>query len=153
MLRRLLDRIEEHLVSAALLAMALLVFAQVISRHFLHQSFSFTEEIVRYLLIWATMLGAAAATRQKAHLGMVYLSRVFPHLKTFTAVLGLVAMAALFAVVFVSSLCVVRLQIETVQRTPGLRWPIVWVTLAVSVGSALIVLRALQALGSEMRKR
>ena len=152
MFRRILGRIEDHLAAVCLIVMTVLVFAQVVSRHFLHRSFSFTEEIVRYLMIWATMLGAAAATRRKAHLAMVYLSRIAPKLSGFTTRLGLVAMAALFAVVFVSNIYVLRLQLQTGQRTPGLRWPIVWVALSVSVGSALIVIRALQALVSESKE-
>ncbi|NOZ19932.1 MAG: TRAP transporter small permease [Planctomycetes bacterium] len=144
MLRRFLGRIEDYLAAVVLLVMVLLAFAQVVSRHFLPQSLSFTEEIVRYLLIWATMLGAASATRRKAHLGLVYLSRVRPELKRYTDIIGQVALIALFTVVFVSNIFVICLQVG--QRTEGLRWPIIWVSISVSVGSALIVIRAVQVL-------
>ena len=152
MLRRILGRIEDYLAAVVLMVMALLVFAQVVSRQFLPQSCSFTEEIVRYLLIWATMLGAASATRRKAHLGLVYLSRIHPRLRRITAVLGQVALIVLFAAISVSNVFVVCLQARTGQRTGGLGWPIVWVSISISIGSALIVIRAIQVLLSELKE-
>ena len=152
MLRRLLNRLEDHLVGIVLFGMSFLVFGQVLSRHFFHRSFSFTEEIVRYLLIWATMLGAAAATHNRAHLGLKLLSgRLGDRGRLALKLIGGVATAALFAVVCLSSLWVLELQIETGQRTPGLAWPMAWATLSVTVGAGLIVLRAVQVLVQDIR--
>ncbi|MEW6359226.1 MAG: TRAP transporter small permease subunit [Planctomycetota bacterium] len=150
-MKKNLGYLEDYLAAGVLLVMALLAFAQVVARDLLGASFSFSEEIVRGLLIWATMLGAASATQRKAHLGMVCLSRVYPRLRRFTAILGQVALIVLFAIVFVSNALVIRLQAG--QRTEALRWPVVWVSVSVSVGSALIVLRAIQALWAEFRGR
>jgi len=153
MLRKLFNRFEDYLVGIVLLGMSFLVFGQVLSRHFLHRSFSFTEEIVRYLLIWATMLGTAAAAHNRAHLGIKLLSgRLGGRGRRALRTVGDIATAALFGVVCVSSICVLKLQIETGQRTPGLAWPMAWATLSVTVGSALVVVRAVQVLVRDSRK-
>ncbi len=73
MLRHILRNAERALIAVLLAAMTLMVFAGVVSRYLLHQSLSYMEELVRYLFVWATFLGAAAATQQRAHLGLTYL--------------------------------------------------------------------------------
>ena len=61
---------EEYMVAAAVMVMVLMVAAQVASRYFLHVSLSHTEEIVRYLFVWATVLGASAAARRGRHISI-----------------------------------------------------------------------------------
>ena len=74
-MRRLWANLERWLVGGALLATAGLVCVQILLRAAgkavpsLTVSFSFTEEIAKTLLVWCTMLGAAAAVRERAHLG------------------------------------------------------------------------------------
>ena len=48
------------------------VLGQVLSRKVLGQSFSFTEELARYALIWLTILGAAYLNARREHLAMDY---------------------------------------------------------------------------------
>lgn len=49
------------------------VIWQVVSRYFIGQSSSFTEEFARFALIWLAVLGAAYLNGQRAHLAMDYL--------------------------------------------------------------------------------
>ena len=134
---------ERSLAGGILLAVSLIVFAQILSRYCLHRSIAFTEEITRHLFIWATMLGAAAATREDSHLGIRLVSRWLPPLgQKILRLAGCVGMAALFLVVFITSLSVLRVQIETKQLTPALGWSICWASSAVTIGCALIVIRS-----------
>ena len=140
LLRNLLDKIEEYLAGITLLGIAVFVFAQVISRHVIHRSFSFTEEIVRYLLVWTVFLGAAAATRRGAHLGIKFISRKYGgRVALLVALICGVATASLFTIVFFSGVAMLKLQIETGQRTPGLAWHVTWATSSVVVGALLIL--------------
>jgi TRAP-type transport system small permease protein len=69
----------EEVVSTALLAiMAVFAFLNVITRYFIQYSFAFTEEIEVALLVWVTMLGAAAGFRRGMHLGFTFLSSKMP---------------------------------------------------------------------------
>lgn len=51
------------------------VLLQVFSRYFLSASFSFTEELARYSLIWLSILGAAYLNGKREHLSMDFLYR------------------------------------------------------------------------------
>lgn len=48
------------------------IFLQFFTRYALNDSFGWTEEIGRYLLIGMTFIGAAAAVRRHAHVNMTY---------------------------------------------------------------------------------
>ena len=52
---------------AALVGMTLIVVLNIVARSALNQSFSWSEEACRFLLIWASLLGAAMAVRRAAH--------------------------------------------------------------------------------------
>ena len=47
-----------------------IMFAQVFFRYVLNNSLSWSEEIVRFLFIWLTFLGAALNIRDKWHIGV-----------------------------------------------------------------------------------
>jgi len=142
--------LERSAAGAILLVVSLVVFVQILSRYCFHRSLSFTEEITRHLFIWATMLGAAAAAREGSHLGIVLLSRWMPPMgKKILRVTSSLGTALLFAVIFVASLGVLRVQVQTKQLTPALGWPIWWVSSAVTVGCLLMALRSVLGLRRE----
>jgi len=123
---------------------ALAVGAGVLSRHVLHYSLSFGEELTRYLFVWATFLGLAVAARQGAHLGLGGLRARLKGRgeRVLRWALALVA-AGFFGLLAVSGAMVVGLQAKTGQTTAALGMPAWWVGLAVPVGCGLAVLREL----------
>ena len=59
-------------IAAVLLsAMTLLVLYQVFTRYVLNSPAAFTEEVVRYLLIWTGFIGAAYAFSTRQHMALV----------------------------------------------------------------------------------
>jgi len=70
-LYRVLSRLIEILLVCIFGLLVIDVVWQVISRYFVGQSSSFTEEFARFALIWLTVLGAAYINGQKdGHLSM-----------------------------------------------------------------------------------
>lgn len=55
--------IMKWVVAAAMIFMVLLTFVEVIRRYFFHQNWVWSEVLVRYLIVWCTFLGGAAAYR------------------------------------------------------------------------------------------
>lgn len=55
--------IMKWIVAAAMIFMVLLTFVEVIRRYFFHQNWVWSEVLVRYLIVWCTFLGGAAAYR------------------------------------------------------------------------------------------
>ncbi|WP_406684565.1 TRAP transporter small permease [Seonamhaeicola sp. MEBiC1930] len=74
------DKVVRFLEVFLIIIFSLLVFDvlfQVFSRYILKASFSWTEELARFSLIWMSILGAAYLNAKREHLSMDFLYRKF----------------------------------------------------------------------------
>lgn len=60
----------DAVLAALLLAMVLMVFGNVVLRYVFNSGIVVSEELSRFCFVWLTFLGAIAAMRDNAHLGM-----------------------------------------------------------------------------------
>lgn len=58
--------------------MALLIMVQVFSRYVLNHSLFWSEEVGRICLVWITFLGASAAYKRHAHMGIDFFVNYLP---------------------------------------------------------------------------
>lgn len=59
----ILFTIMKWVVAIAMIFMVALTFIEVVRRYFFHQNWVWSEVLVRYLIVWCTFLGGAAAYR------------------------------------------------------------------------------------------
>lgn len=98
-----LDKLLINILSSLLFAMLFCVCWQVFSRYFLRMPATFTEELVRFLLMWVGLLGAAFSFGTHRHLSLTLVSDKFPtKLKLIIkiAVIGLVATLAVGLLIY-----------------------------------------------------
>jgi TRAP-type C4-dicarboxylate transport system permease small subunit len=74
-LYRLLLRIEDTLLVVLLSGMILLASAQILLRNLWDSGLIWADPLLRVLVLWLTMLGAMAATRERHHIQIDLLSR------------------------------------------------------------------------------
>ncbi len=75
---RLIERGSCAVMAAALAVMVAGVFAQVIWRYLFESSIFWSEELIRYLMVWSAMFGAGVCLRRGLHLGVAALFNAFP---------------------------------------------------------------------------
>jgi TRAP-type C4-dicarboxylate transport system permease small subunit len=73
---RLVRHTVEAAVAAIILSYAAIICAQVFYRYVLNSSLIWSEELVRYGLLWGVMLGAALASDRGAHVALEPLKEV-----------------------------------------------------------------------------
>jgi len=149
-----LDRLEEDLIALALALMTVVTFANVVDRKLLHTGLAFAEELTVALFVWASLLGAAVATRRGAHLGFAYLVDRLPRGGRVAAeALAGVAALLVFGLLAWFGVGWVAVQYRYGATTPAMGWP-AWVFgLAIPVGAAAVVLRTAAALLRLTRRR
>ena len=59
-------------------AMVVIVLAAVFCRYVLNHSLVWSDEVVRYLFVWFTLLGAAIALRDREHIRVEYFVELLP---------------------------------------------------------------------------
>lgn len=74
-MRSVLDKLIQFLITIIMAIMVIAVCWQVFTRYVLKNPSTVTEEALRYLLIWTTMVGAAYAYGRRKHLSINILSK------------------------------------------------------------------------------
>jgi C4-dicarboxylate transporter DctQ subunit len=132
-------------MATGLVIMTVITFANVISRYILHASWSFTEEITTNIFVLCSLLGAAVAARDGAHLGLSALTDFIPKKYQKFVILITVICAIIFCYFLIRyGISMVASQMEAKQQTPALGWP-EWVFgLSIPVGGFAILVRYIQ---------
>ncbi len=135
-------RLEDVSVGVILLGATYILFQGVVLRYLLNYAFSWTEEIVRYSIVWLVFLGGSIAARRGAHICMdivvVYLP---PRAKLAFAAVA-TAIAAGFTLLMTYYGTILTWSIWTFnQRSPAAELPMALAFAAVPVGCGLMTIR------------
>jgi TRAP-type transport system small permease protein len=135
---RVVERWLEVVTSTLLVAMVLVILAQVLFRYVLNLSLAWTEEVGRYLFVWICLLGASLAYRMGQHSGYETVVQALPRKAAYWVMNGVDAAVAVFSVVMMIA---ARDLIDAGlgQLTPATQFRIGYVYLAFPL-SALIML-------------
>lgn len=127
--------------SAAALLLAFIVVINALGvfyRYGLRDPIGWTEEAMRYAVVWATFLGASAALYRGEHMVMDLLDDLAgPRLRRALHVVVMLCIASFCLVVLTYGL---RLAVRNAQQvSPTMNIPMLWPYLAVSVGAGLML--------------
>ncbi len=129
-------RLLDFLMAAALATMVAMVFGNVVLRYAFNTGITVSEEVSRWLFIWATFLGAVVALRERGHLGVdMVVNRLPAAGKRACLVAGHALMLGIVALLFQGSLEQVRINWDVTAPTTG--WSMAWVPGASLVFAAL----------------
>jgi len=145
----MLNRLERALVAcnrwlliALLLAMACIVFANVVLRYTTGDSIVWAEEVARHLMIWGTFLGAGLVLRFGGHVAIDNLhnvvgERVARGIRTLVVLgIGLFCLAmTYFSILYVWA--------TRFQTTAATNVPMAWIYVAMPVGFVLLFVHLL----------
>ena len=77
-IRNILARIEEAFLCTLLTGMIVLACVQIFLRFFFSTGFVWADPLLRYLVLWAGLFGAAVATKQGKHITIDIFSHLLP---------------------------------------------------------------------------
>ena len=150
-LRWLDDWAEEFCVSVMLALLVLLLGMEVFSRFLLGKSFSWMEELCRYLFVWSSYIGVAIAVKHKEQLRILMfmdvLKKRFPQLVRILYVVSELTFTAFCALVFYYSLGMLRFK----QVSAALEINVMYAYLIIPISMALTIFRTLQGLCRDIR--
>jgi len=73
----IIDRVADILLASLSAGIVCIVLTAVFFRYVLNHSLSWSDELVRYLFVWFTLLGAAVALREREHIRVEYFVEKF----------------------------------------------------------------------------
>ncbi|WP_134702803.1 TRAP transporter small permease [Ammoniphilus sp. YIM 78166] len=138
---KVLDKIEDAFVVITIFAATLLVFINVVLRLF-GMGTTWSEELIRYLIIWLTFIGASICVRKGEHVGIELLPELLPdRIKKFLALIvnTIVILFLLFLLKY--SVELVQFNQKNGQIAPALGIPMYIIYLSVPIGTLLMMIR------------
>lgn len=142
-MRKIIDKIIEILCTLIMGYMVLAVCWQVITRFILKNPSTGSEEILRYLLVWTTMVGGAYAYGRRKHLSINMLAKKLSprgqHILDIVVQLIVIAFCAV--VMLMGDLRLV--ETTSNQISSALHLPMPYVYASILVGGVLIVFYAI----------
>ena len=122
-----------------LVLMVLFIFLQIVSRTFFSTSFSWTEEVARYMFIYVVFLAAAVAFGSKAHISVdILYMKVKKTYRKLLCVISALCVSLIGGLFLVEGLTLV--QKTMVQASPGLGIKMGYVYIILPVAGALMIL-------------
>lgn len=144
---KILNNIEETLITVIFVIMVAVCFLQVIARFILSISLSWSEALLCTCLIWVTCLAASVAFKKKSHLGVDFVTGLFPpKLKRAVTFLTYLICIAFHVIIIFTTVKLIGRQIHTDQIIVSLKVPIALVTAAIPVGFSLSIIRIIQVI-------
>ena len=142
-MRKIIDKIIEVMCTAIMGYMVLAVCWQVITRFVLKNPSTVTEEILRYLLVWTTMVGGAYAYGRRKHLSINMLAKKLPARaqKLLDIFVQAIVIAFCVVVMIIGDLRLVETTFN--QISSALQLPMPYVYASILVGGVLIIFYAI----------
>jgi TRAP-type transport system small permease protein len=147
-----INRVTEVVLFVIGFSMAMITGVQVFSRYVLNHSLFWSEEVGRICLVWISFLGASAAYRRRAHIGIDFLVARLPHsLRHNIAILVVLLSLVFFVVLFVYGVLFVLF--VSGQNTAALGLPLALPYTVIPLSGALFSLHALNHLCLLLQQR
>lgn len=147
-----LDRFEKGAVTVLLGTMTIVVFLQVFFRFVVKGSLPWSEELARYVMVWAVFFGASMGAKIGAHIGVEAFVNLFPQkIKRLMIIVSAFFTQIFCVLVFVLSFQVVSRIYQSGQVSPAMEIPMYLPYLAVPVGAVLMSIRFLQATSAKWK--
>ena len=145
-----INRGVEWLLAGLGISMAVIVVVQVCCRYLLNHSLFWSEEIARYLLVWLSFLGAAAAYYRGAHPGIDVLSAwLGPGLRRVKTIMVHLVCLGLFLVMIWQG--AVFSHFVRQQISPALALPMWLVVMVIPISGVLLACHCLLFLFRDLR--
>ena len=143
--RRLRYSPEEVLTASMLIVMVLTLFAQIIARYVFSASFTWSEELSRYLFVWLVFIGLGAVTLRAEHVIVDALVAQFPsRIRRLLTQFTYVALIAMNILIGLAAAAMVYTLFGLGQSSPALGIPMWIVYLSLPAGMTVASLRLIQ---------
>ena len=137
--------LEEAVLAALLLCMALIMGVQVFSRFVLNASLSWTEELTRYLFIWSGFISVSYCTKRCISIKIEqFVARYSRRTKAVLKVINHTVELAFFLFMIPYAWSYMMSAVESGQVSPALSLPMYYVQAAPFVSFVLVAFRILQ---------
>lgn len=136
---KILNGAIKYFLVVLMLLISILTFLQVVMRYGFNNALSWSEELVRFLFVWASFMGAAIGVKEYIHIGIDVVVNMLPAgIRRITNTVVYLLIIAFGVFMTTAGWSVV--QLTHGQTSPALKLPMSYVYAAVPLMGVLLVL-------------
>lgn len=151
-MRKIIDKIIEIMCTAIMGFMVIAVCWQVFTRYVLKDPSTTTEEILRYMLVWTTMVGGSYAYGRRKHLAINMLTKKFSPRGQIVMDIVVQTIVILFCAIVMISGDMNLVKTTWNQISSALHLPMPYVYASIIVGGILMIFYALIFIWEDVKK-
>ena len=151
-MKKIMDKILESVAVLLITIMICVSSWQVLSRYVLKSPSAFTEEFLRFSLIWLSMLGIAYMFGKKQHISIDFLKKKFMEKDQVLLEMIIVGIFTLFSIVVMIIGGGNAVMMSLKQISPSLGLPMAYVYLSLPVSGFFIVAYSALIIGDLKKK-
>jgi TRAP-type transport system small permease protein len=140
----------EKALFGLMMAMIFFTTLQVIARVFF-TALSWSEEITCFLLVYASLVGAAVAFKRGAHIAVTFIAERLP-VGSQKALAVLVHFLGIVFFVVIAFYGVLLMKAESHQTSPAMMIPMVWIYMIFPIIGVVVILHLLAAIGQTLKR-
>jgi TRAP-type C4-dicarboxylate transport system permease small subunit len=137
---KILDWIEDLIVTVGLSVMCIALALQIFARYVLNSPLIWSEEFARYVFVWVVFIGAGYGVRHKAHISMEFFVDHMPKVvqKWLAIVLNIFAICIFGCLIPVGFIFTLD---QSAIASSAMQIPMSMVVSAVPIGSLIVCIR------------
>ena len=149
-MRKVLAHLVEGLCAAAVLALALIVFLQVLNRYAMKTPLPWSEDLAMLLFQWVAFLGAALAVKRWQHFGIELAVKALPQrAHRWLDWLLPVPVAAVAVTLVIQGIVMVRMSVPRTYASLGISY--LWAYLPIPISGVLMLVYLAQRVTRQVR--
>lgn len=143
-LDKILTFFEEWTLFIAVMVALAALFCNVILRYGFNYSLAWSEELVREVIIYTTLIGCSAALKNRSMIKIDASVQLFPSLKVPLTFFSNFVTLIFSVIVFYYGLQIAALQVQTHQKTIILQIPLVYIFAILPLMGGMMFIRTIQ---------
>jgi len=138
--------LEAYVICIIAMIATIIMAMEVVGRYVFQHSFSWSEEIVRYVFIWFTMIGASYAIKEKKHICIDGLANILPpKARRAVLIIGETLLLAILLFLFYKSLEYTLFTMRTMSRATVTKLPMHFIYAGMPIGFLMSAFRLVQS--------
>lgn len=145
------EHLEEVLLTLLLIAIACIMLAQIIARYIFRSALSWSDELTRFMLVWAGFLSVSYCVKKRVSIKIEQLQNAMP--KKVIPAIRMIRHTIVFAycvIMIPYAITYVKQAAASGATSAAMRLPMVWIQCAPLVGFVLLAIRVAQAFVREL---
>jgi len=152
-LDRILTFIEEWTLFLTVIIALLALFANVVLRYGFNYSLAWSEELVRIVIIYTTLIGCSTAIKDQSMIKIDALVQIAPKLKTLLSWLSNVVTLIFSCMMVYYGWQMAELQLRTFQKTIIMQIPLVYLYSILPMMGVMMFIRTTQVIYRDVHKK